>query len=224
MAIRRASGGVFKEVVQPGQAAGYDMTVNIGTVTMMSEAARIIVGVAATPSSVIAEVTVKKSGTGDLVVSATAHNEGVRSAFSSDDSLRDAIDQMVDHIVTALHRLLFRDLKNDFNRFCSVAFETTAAGRLAGDRPEGCRKASIALETTAARCRPPQRVDVLGTHLAEINDRLANLRTCTSAAAGRELQTGRFRAPRGFKLNAANWIGVILNPGRAGRHHGIMLG
>jgi hypothetical protein len=99
---RLVSEGLFKQVLAKDQAADYRMTVALSNVDVVSQGARIFLGVFAGSNDLTADVTVTKAvATADLarfqVVGASAAHP-----LSSENDMDDAIKELVTKIVEGL--------------------------------------------------------------------------------------------------------------------------
>jgi anti-anti-sigma regulatory factor len=98
---RLVTAGLFKQVVQSGQAADYRMTVALSGVDKVSQGARIFLGVLAGSNELKAEVTLFNPA-GAVVEKFAVTGESASHPLSDENGLDDAVREAATKVVQAL--------------------------------------------------------------------------------------------------------------------------
>lgn len=101
---RLVSDGVFRQVVHPGDAARYDINVELLAAKEVSQGARIFWGVMAGSNELAVRVNVHDSDTKTVLTSFTAKGTSASHPFSSENDMDDAIREVVDEVIVALRK------------------------------------------------------------------------------------------------------------------------
>ncbi len=99
---RLVSDQVFRQVVHPGEAARYDINVELLATREVSQGARIFWGVMAGSNELAVRVNVHDSDTKAVLTSFTAKGKSASHPFSSESHMDDAIREVVDEVIVAL--------------------------------------------------------------------------------------------------------------------------
>lgn len=99
---RLVSEGVFRHVVQPGEAANYRMEVTITAADEVSQGARIFFGVLAGSNEVTASVTVFEESSGRVFARYDVTGESASHPWSSENDMDDAVREAATQIIDGL--------------------------------------------------------------------------------------------------------------------------
>lgn len=94
--------GVFKSVVLPPDKGDYDLEVNILGVRVVSNTARLMVGVMAGPSSIETEVKLKNPAIGKVITAFNAEGSSASHPLSSQTGYENAVREAADNVIKAL--------------------------------------------------------------------------------------------------------------------------
>ena len=99
---RLVSEGLFKQVLSAEEDADYAMDVRLSGVDVVSQGARIFLGVFAGANELTADVVVRDKRSGDIITSFSVTGDSAAHPMSSENDMDDAIDEVVTKIVGAL--------------------------------------------------------------------------------------------------------------------------
>ena len=99
---RLVSDGVFEQVVSAGEDADYAMDVKLSGVDVVSQGARIFLGVLAGANELTANVVVRDKQSSAAITAFSVSGKSAAHPMSSENDMDDAIDEVVTKIVEAL--------------------------------------------------------------------------------------------------------------------------
>lgn len=99
---RLVSEAIFRQVLQPGEEADYNMNVTLLNAEEISQSARILFGALAGSNTLSARVTLHNAESDELVTEFEVGGESASHPFSSENDLDDAVREAVDEIIMAL--------------------------------------------------------------------------------------------------------------------------